>query len=39
MQIVAPKGTTTAHFIKHMNELLDVMDLDEKLKKQLLSNG
>jgi hypothetical protein len=27
-----PKGTTTAHFIKFINELLDVMDLDEKLK-------
>ncbi|KAG1174993.1 hypothetical protein G6F70_007946 [Rhizopus microsporus] len=27
-----PKGTTTAHFIKFINELLDVMDLDESLK-------
>ncbi|CEP09722.1 hypothetical protein [Parasitella parasitica] len=27
-----PKGTTTAHFIKFMNELLDIMDLDEGLK-------
>ncbi|KAI9018042.1 hypothetical protein CLU79DRAFT_706018, partial [Phycomyces nitens] len=25
----APKGTTAAHFIKFMNELLNVMDLDE----------
>jgi hypothetical protein len=25
----AAKGTTTAHFIKFMNELLDIMDLDE----------
>lgn len=28
----ASKGTTTAHFIKFMNELLDVMDLDQSLK-------
>lgn len=27
-----PKGTTTAHFIKFMNELLDIMDSDEILK-------
>ncbi|KAG1169111.1 hypothetical protein G6F36_012123 [Rhizopus arrhizus] len=27
-----PKGTTTAHFIKFINELLDVMDLDESPK-------
>ncbi|KAG0735409.1 hypothetical protein G6F57_014291 [Rhizopus arrhizus] len=27
-----PKGATTAHFIKFMNELLDVMDLDETFK-------
>ncbi|KAG1140519.1 hypothetical protein G6F37_009011 [Rhizopus arrhizus] len=27
-----PKGTATAHFIKFINELLDVMDLDESLK-------
>jgi hypothetical protein len=26
------KGTTTAHFIKFMNELLDIMDMDESLK-------
>jgi hypothetical protein len=26
------KGTTTAHFIKFMNELLDIMDMDEGLK-------
>ncbi|KAG1396024.1 hypothetical protein G6F60_009883 [Rhizopus arrhizus] len=26
------KGTTTAHFIKFMNELLDIMDIDESLK-------
>lgn len=26
------RGTTTAHFVKFMNELLDVMDLDESLK-------
>ncbi|KAG1039068.1 hypothetical protein G6F43_012584 [Rhizopus delemar] len=26
------QGTTTAHFIKFINELLDVMDLDESLK-------
>ncbi|KAG1448508.1 hypothetical protein G6F56_008922 [Rhizopus delemar] len=28
----APKGTTTAHFIKFVNELLDIMDEDESLK-------
>lgn len=28
----ASKGTTTAHFIKFINVLLDVMDLDENLK-------
>ncbi|EIE79743.1 hypothetical protein RO3G_04448 [Rhizopus delemar RA 99-880] len=27
-----PKGTTTAHFSKFMNELLSVMDLDETFK-------
>ena len=27
-----PKDTTTAHFIKFMNELLDIMDLDKNLK-------
>lgn len=26
------KGTTTAHFIKFMNALLDIMDLDKNLK-------
>ncbi|KAG1473040.1 hypothetical protein G6F56_001176 [Rhizopus delemar] len=26
------KGTTTAHFIKFMNVLLDILDLDEDLK-------
>jgi transposase len=25
------KGTTTAHFVKFMNELLDIMDMDESL--------
>ncbi|KAG1515216.1 hypothetical protein G6F52_009738 [Rhizopus delemar] len=28
----APKGTTAAHFIKFMSELLNVMDLDETFK-------
>jgi hypothetical protein len=28
----APKGTTTAHFIKFINELLNIMDEDESLK-------
>ncbi|CEI98953.1 hypothetical protein RMCBS344292_13048 [Rhizopus microsporus] len=28
----APKGTTTAHFIKFVNELLDIMDEGESLK-------
>lgn len=28
----ASKGTTTAHFIKFMNELLNIMDLDETFK-------
>lgn len=28
----ASKGTTTAHFVKFMNELLDVMDFDKNLK-------
>ncbi|CEG84944.1 hypothetical protein RMATCC62417_18685 [Rhizopus microsporus] len=27
-----PKGTATAHFVKFMNEFLNVMDLDETLK-------
>ncbi len=27
-----PKGTTTAHFIKFMNELLDIIDMNEGLK-------
>lgn len=27
-----PKGTTTAHFIKFMNELLEIMDTNEGLK-------
>ncbi|KAI9273353.1 hypothetical protein EDC94DRAFT_494156, partial [Helicostylum pulchrum] len=26
------KGITTAHFIKFVNELLDIMDMDESLK-------
>lgn len=26
------QGTTTAHFVKYMNALLDIMDLDENLK-------
>lgn len=26
------KDTTTAHFVKFMNELLDIMDMDERLK-------
>ncbi|KAI7887966.1 uncharacterized protein EV154DRAFT_395056, partial [Mucor mucedo] len=25
------KGTTTAHFVKLMNELLDIMNMDESL--------
>jgi transposase len=25
------KGTTTAHFIRFINELLDIMDMDESL--------
>ncbi|ORE17229.1 hypothetical protein BCV71DRAFT_181912, partial [Rhizopus microsporus] len=29
---LAPKGTTAAHFIKFINELLDIMDEDESLK-------
>ncbi|KAG1049739.1 hypothetical protein G6F43_007951 [Rhizopus delemar] len=28
----APKGTTIAHFVKFMNQLLNVMDLDETFK-------
>ena len=27
-----PKGTTTAHFVKFINELLDIMDMDESMK-------
>lgn len=27
-----PRGTITAHFVKFMNELLEVMDVDEDLK-------
>ncbi|KAI9246041.1 hypothetical protein EDC94DRAFT_500354, partial [Helicostylum pulchrum] len=30
------KGTTTAHFVKFMNELLDIMDMDESLKGRYL---
>ena len=26
------KGTTTAHFVKFINELLDIMDMDESMK-------
>ncbi|EIE84017.1 hypothetical protein RO3G_08722 [Rhizopus delemar RA 99-880] len=29
---LTPRGTTTVHFIKFMNELLNVMDLDETFK-------
>ncbi|KAG0743125.1 hypothetical protein G6F57_011185 [Rhizopus arrhizus] len=25
------KGTTTAHFVRYINELLDIMDMDESL--------
>jgi hypothetical protein len=28
---VSTKGTTTAHFVKFMNELLDIMDTDKSL--------
>jgi hypothetical protein len=28
----ASKGTTTAHFVKFINDLLDIMDLDENMK-------
>jgi hypothetical protein len=28
----APKGTTAAHYVKFINELLDVMDLDGNMK-------
>jgi hypothetical protein len=30
------KGTTTAHFVKFMNELLDIMDMDESLRVVIL---
>jgi hypothetical protein len=30
----ASEGTTTAYFVKFMNELLDLMDLDKKNKKR-----
>lgn len=29
---VESKDTATAHFVKFMNELLDIMDMDERLK-------
>ncbi|RCH88390.1 hypothetical protein CU097_010924 [Rhizopus azygosporus] len=32
----APKGTITTHFIKFVNELLDIMDEDESLKNSYL---
>lgn len=35
----ASKGTTTQHFVKFMNELLDVMDTDETLKGRYLGIG
>lgn len=28
----APKGTTTAHYVKFINELLDIMDLDGNMR-------
>lgn len=34
-----PKGATTAHFIKFMNELLDIMDLGKKFKRFLFCYG
>lgn len=33
---LASQGTTTVHFIKFINGLLDVMDLDENLKRSYL---
>jgi transposase len=30
------KGTTTAHFVRFINELLDIMDMDESLMDRYL---
>ncbi|KAI7900328.1 uncharacterized protein BX663DRAFT_439693, partial [Cokeromyces recurvatus] len=36
---VVAKGTTTAHFVKFINELLDIMDVDERLMGNYFVNG